>query len=79
MISVTDPLFLFGIGVALVGCGAVGTTLEACRSMLAIPRGPDAITGPTPLLAMLFILLVDIGIIAGGLWVAVAVAGGARG
>ncbi|WP_294216302.1 hypothetical protein [uncultured Sphingomonas sp.] len=75
----TDPLFAFGIGVALVGCGAVGTTLEACRSILAIPRGPEAISAPTLLVAMLVILLVDIGIVAGGLWVAVAVAGGAHG
>lgn len=74
-----DPLSVFGIGVALVGCGAVGTTLEACRSILTIPRGPEAISAPTLLVAMVFILLVDIGIVAGGLWVAVAVAGGAHG
>lgn len=75
----TDPLFTFGIGVALVGCGAIGTTLEACRSIFAIPRGPEAIAVTTLLVAMLFILLVDVGIIAGGLWVALAVAGGAHG
>lgn len=75
----TDPLLAFGIGVALVGCGAIGTSIEACRSILSIPRGPGAIAASTLLAAMAFILLVDIGIVAGGLWVALAVAGGAHG
>jgi hypothetical protein len=74
-----DPLFVFGIGVALVGCGSIGTTLNACREILAIPRVPGAMSGTTLLAAMIFILLVGCGIVAGGLWVALAVAGGANG
>ncbi len=74
-----DPLFAVGIGVALVGCGAIGTSIEACRSILAIPRRPGAIAASTLLVAATFILLVDVGIVAGGLWVAIAVAGGAHG
>lgn len=74
-----DPLFLFGIGVALAGCGSIGTTLNAYREILAIPRGPDALSASALLAAMLFILMVGLGIVAGGLWVALAVAGGAHG
>ncbi len=75
----SDPLFVFGIGVALVGCGSIGTTLNACREILTIPRVPGAMSGTTLLAAMIFILLVGCGIVAGGLWVALAVAGGANG
>lgn len=74
---VNDPLFFFGMGVALVGCGSIGTTINACREILAIPRGGSATSPALLLSAMLFILLVGCGIVAGGLWVAVAVAGGA--
>ncbi|KQN06925.1 hypothetical protein [Sphingomonas sp. Leaf25] len=74
-----DPLFFFGIGVALAGCGSIGTTLAACREILTIPRGPGALGTSALLAAMLFILLVGCGIVAGGLWVAIAVAGGANG
>lgn len=74
-----DPLAVFGVGTALVGCGATGTTWQACREILAIPRIPGSIAGASLLGAMIFILLVDLGIVAGGLWVAVAVAGGAHG
>jgi len=74
-----DPLFVFGIGTALVGCGAIGTTFNACREILGIPRGPAAIAASSLLAAMLFILLVDVGIVAGGLWIALAVAGGVHG
>lgn len=74
-----DPLFVFGIGVALTGCGSIGTTLNACREIIAIPRGPDALSASALLAATFFILLVGCGIVAGGLWVAFAVAGGAHG
>lgn len=76
---VNDPLFFFGIGVALVGCGSIGTTVNACREILAISRAPGAMSVSPLLMAMLFILLVGCGIVAGGLWVALAVAGGAHG
>lgn len=74
-----DPLFFFGIGVALVGCGSIGTTINACREILAIPRIPGAMSASALLAGMIFILLVGCGIVAGGLWVALAVAGGAHG
>lgn len=74
-----DPLFVFGIGVALVGCGAIGTALNGCREVLSLPHGDGAV-GDLPLLgAMLFILMIDVGILAAGLWVAFAIAGGAHG
>lgn len=74
-----DPLAIFGIGTALVGCGATGTTWQACREILAIPRVHGSMVGTSLLGAMIFILLVDLGIVAAGLWVAFAVAGGAHG
>ncbi|GAA0671745.1 hypothetical protein FHT00_001845 [Sphingomonas insulae] len=74
-----DPLFVFGIGTALVGCGATGTTWQACREILAIPDVPGSIARTSLLGAMIFILVVDLGIVAGGLWVAIAIAGGAHG
>lgn len=74
---VNDPLFFFGIGVALAGCGSIGTTFNACREVLTIPRGPGAMSATALLAAVIFMLLVGCGIVAGGLWVALAVAGGA--
>lgn len=76
---VNDPLFFFGIGVALVGCGSVGTTVSACREILTIPRGPRSISTSALLAAMIFILLAGCGIVAVGLWVTLTVAGGAHG
>jgi hypothetical protein len=74
-----DPLFAFGMGVALVGCGAIGTALNACKEVLSLSRVDGAIDYLPLLGAMLFILLIDIGILAAGLWIAVAIAGGAHG
>lgn len=72
-----DPLLLFGVGTALVGCGAFGTTIAAIREILSVPTSVESI-GVSPLLAAIgFIILVDVGIVTGGLWVAIAVAGGA--
>jgi hypothetical protein len=74
-----DPLFAFGIGVALVGCGAVGAALNACREISSLPRNDGTIADLPLLGAMLFILLIDVGILGAGLWIAFAIAGGAHG
>jgi hypothetical protein len=57
----------------------VGTTCSACREILAVPRIQGSAAGASVLGAMLFILLVNLGIVAGRFWVALAVAGGAHG
>ena len=72
-----DPLCLFGIGTALAGCGGVGTTWRACRVVLSIPRVRGTVSGSGLLCAMTFMMLINIGIVVAGLWVAFAVAGGA--
>ena len=50
---------------------------QVLRDALAVDRRGLAVS--SLLAAMLFIFLVDVGIIAAGLWVAIAVAGGAHG
>lgn len=74
-----DPLFVFGIFTALVGCGAMGITAGACREMSALSRTDGYAATSTLLGTLLFILLTNAGIVAGGLWVAFVVAGGAHG
>jgi hypothetical protein len=74
-----DPLCLFGMGTALAGFGGLGTTWRACREVLSIPRMHSTIGGSGLLCAMGFMMLVNIGIVVAGLWVAFAVAGGVHG
>jgi len=74
-----DPLAFFGIGTALVGFGGIGVTFNAYLEILGIPKGPGTMSACTVLVAMVFIMAVNIGIVVAGLWVAIAVAGGVHG
>lgn len=74
-----NPLFLFGIGVALAGCGAVGTILNSCREILIVGEQPRRFSISAAQAVVVLLLIVDFSIVGSGLWVAFAAAGGVHG
>ncbi|MFL0587661.1 hypothetical protein [uncultured Sphingomonas sp.] len=61
-----DPLNVFGIGTAMVGLAGVGIATQACREVLAMPRVGRSVADWPVLVAMIFILAVDLVIVGLG-------------